>query len=274
MFFNSSTSAPVPGFIDHPALFPFLFFSFVSLLPCYVAMSSMRLGLLDVPLRSHSPGATGDVSAGVPGPRGDRGDRGPSGERGDVGERGTPGDPGERGPRGERGDTGDRGERGRTGAQGDRGPAGPRGSVGPPGVPDAAYNTRMQAFEERLALLEERPHAASTSLIDSDLIAMTQERDAAIRERDAARLILVSVTSERDATRNERDSAMKERDVARSSLTDVRREHTRLIAGVGGLATFCSNCAIGSTWAQSSTVGLRKVEDDIRQPMDAIGRLC
>ncbi|EES1236585.1 prophage tail fiber N-terminal domain-containing protein, partial [Escherichia coli] len=67
-------------------------------------------------------GDKGDTGPqGIPGPKGDTGERGPKGERGEAGPQGV------QGPRGETGPVGPQGE---AGIQGPAGPAGPRGETG------------------------------------------------------------------------------------------------------------------------------------------------
>lgn len=69
-----------------------------------------------------TPGITGPQ-----GPKGDTGEPGPAGPQGPKGDTGEPGHAGETGPRGPRGDPGIRGP------QGPQGPAGPQGEQGPTG---------------------------------------------------------------------------------------------------------------------------------------------
>ncbi|EOQ7721600.1 prophage tail fiber N-terminal domain-containing protein, partial [Escherichia coli] len=74
-------------------------------------------------------GDKGDTGPqGIPGPKGDTGERGPKGERGETGPQGG------QGPRGETGPVGPQGEAGIQGPAGPRGPAGERGPQGLQGV--------------------------------------------------------------------------------------------------------------------------------------------
>ncbi|EOQ6435095.1 phage tail protein, partial [Escherichia coli] len=94
-------------------------------------------------------GDKGDTGPqGIPGPKGDTGERGPKGERGETGPQGVQGPRGETGPVGPQGEAGIQGPagpagpRGETGARGEKGepgdpggPPGPKGDTGPRGEP-------------------------------------------------------------------------------------------------------------------------------------------
>ncbi|EPJ0611522.1 prophage tail fiber N-terminal domain-containing protein [Escherichia coli] len=94
-------------------------------------------------------GDKGDTGPqGIPGPKGDTGERGPKGERGEAGPQGVQGPRGETGPVGPQGEAGIQGPagpagpRGETGARGEKGepgdpggPPGPKGDTGPRGEP-------------------------------------------------------------------------------------------------------------------------------------------
>lgn len=77
------------------------------------------------------PSAIGS-SAGKPGPRGMPG---PKGDKGDKGPRGEPGPKGETGPQGRAGEVGPPGQAGPQGPQGPAGPKGETGEQGPQGLP-------------------------------------------------------------------------------------------------------------------------------------------
>ncbi|WP_395850534.1 hypothetical protein [Cystobacter fuscus] len=75
---------------------------------------------------------------GPQGPKGDTGPQGPKGDKGDTGPQGPKGDKGDKGdtgPQGPKGDTGPQGPQGPKGDTGPQGPQGPKGDTGPQGVP-------------------------------------------------------------------------------------------------------------------------------------------
>ncbi|WP_084610552.1 collagen-like protein [Archangium violaceum] len=78
-----------------------------------------------------------EVTLGVQGPKGDKGDPGAVGPKGDTGDtgpqgvQGIKGDTGATGPKGDKGDTGATGPKGDTGATGPMGPQGHQGPAGP-----------------------------------------------------------------------------------------------------------------------------------------------
>ncbi|KAH8148894.1 uncharacterized protein LAJ45_06868 [Morchella importuna] len=81
-------------------------------------------------------------------------------------------------------------------------------------VTEVVFNARVHDLEVRLAVLEGRAHPTSTT-DDTTLASMAQQRDAAIREWEAARAATTTALSAHDAVRRERDIAVKERDTAR-----------------------------------------------------------
>lgn len=70
---------------------------------------------------------------GIPGPKGDQGERGLQGETGPQGPQGDKGDTGDQGIQGPKGDVGEQGEQGIQGPKGDTGEQGPQGLQGPKG---------------------------------------------------------------------------------------------------------------------------------------------
>lgn len=81
-----------------------------------------------------------ELTPGITGPQGPKGDTGepgpagPQGPKGDTGEPGPAGATGPRGPRGEPGIRGPQGPQGPAGPQGEQGPQGPAGPQGPRGI--------------------------------------------------------------------------------------------------------------------------------------------
>lgn len=84
-----------------------------------------------------TPGITGPQGpkgdTGEPGPAGPQGPKGDTGEPGSAGPQGPKGETGPRGPRGEPGIRGPQGPQGEQGIQGPTGPTGPQGERGPQG---------------------------------------------------------------------------------------------------------------------------------------------
>ncbi|KAI5838484.1 hypothetical protein DFP73DRAFT_588337 [Morchella snyderi] len=87
-------------------------------------------------------------------------------------------------------------------------------SQAPPGyVTEVVFNARVHALEVKLAVLDGRTHP--TSITDeTTLVSMIQQRDAALRERDAAHAATATAVSDRDAANRGRYTAVKERDTA------------------------------------------------------------
>lgn len=108
-------------------------------------------------------GDKGDTGPqGIPGPKGDTGERGPKGERGEAGPQGVQGPRGETGPVGPQGEAGIQGPagpagpRGETGARGEKGepgdpggPPGPKGDTGPRGEPGPQGPAGPRGLPER-----------------------------------------------------------------------------------------------------------------------------
>ncbi|EOR1342225.1 prophage tail fiber N-terminal domain-containing protein [Escherichia coli] len=81
-------------------------------------------------------GDKGDTGPqGIPGPKGDTGERGPKGERGEAGPQGVQGPRGETGPVGPQGEAGIQGPAGPAGPRGETGARGEKGEPGDPGGP-------------------------------------------------------------------------------------------------------------------------------------------
>lgn len=77
---------------------------------------------------SYDRGKTFMPTAGIRGPKGDKGDTGPQGPKGDKGDAGSQGPRGEKGPKGDKGDTGPQGPKGDRGNIGPQGPKGDKGA--------------------------------------------------------------------------------------------------------------------------------------------------
>lgn len=92
-----------------------------------------------------------DLTPGITGPQGPKGDTGvpgPAGPQGPKGDTGEPGPAGATGPRGPRGEPGIRGPQGPQGEQGIQGPTGPTGSAGADGYSPTVTVTDIEGGHE------------------------------------------------------------------------------------------------------------------------------